>query len=95
VIRLLRLWRLGAQDLRLLWFALWHPHRPVWLWPAALVLGFYALEPCNFVMPVIGAVDDLVLLPLLLHLLVSFLPLDIRTGFAVRRSAHAVTVPRV
>ncbi|MDB6157586.1 MAG: hypothetical protein JWO04_1292 [Gammaproteobacteria bacterium] len=85
MIRLLRLWRLGARDLRLLWFALWHPHRPVWLLPAALVLGFYALEPFNFVMPVVGMVDDFIVLPLLLHVLVSFLPLDIRTGFGLKR----------
>jgi uncharacterized membrane protein YkvA (DUF1232 family) len=85
MIRFLRLWRMGARDLRLLWFALRHPHRPVWLLPAALVLGFYALEPFNFVMPVIGVVDDLIVLPLLLHVLVSFLPLDIRAGFGLRK----------
>jgi uncharacterized membrane protein YkvA (DUF1232 family) len=85
MIRLFRLWRLGARDLRLLWFALRHPHRPVWLLPAALVLGFYALEPFNFVMPVVGVVDDFIVLPLLLHVLVSFLPLDIRAGFDLKR----------
>jgi uncharacterized membrane protein YkvA (DUF1232 family) len=85
MIRLLRLWRLGARDFRLLWFALRHPHRPVWLLPAALVLGFYALEPFNFVMPFVGVVDDFIVLPLLLHVLVSFLPLDIRTGFGLKR----------
>jgi uncharacterized membrane protein YkvA (DUF1232 family) len=85
MIRLFRLWRLGARDLRLLWFALRHPHRPVWVLPAALVLGFYALEPFNFVMPVVGVVDDFIVLPLLLHVLVSFLPLDIRAGFDLKR----------
>jgi uncharacterized membrane protein YkvA (DUF1232 family) len=85
MIRLLRLWRLSAWDLRLLWFALRHPHRPVWLLPVVLVLGFYALEPLNFVMPVIGVVDDFIVLPLVLHLLVSFLPLDIRTGFGLKK----------
>jgi uncharacterized membrane protein YkvA (DUF1232 family) len=57
----------------------------VWLLPAALVLGFYALEPFNFVMPVVGMVDDFIVLPLLLHVVVSFLPLDIRTGFGLKR----------
>jgi uncharacterized membrane protein YkvA (DUF1232 family) len=57
----------------------------VWLLPAALVLGFYALEPFNFVMPVVGVVDDFIVLPLLLHVLVSFLPLDIRAGFDLKR----------
>jgi uncharacterized membrane protein YkvA (DUF1232 family) len=85
MIRLLRLWRLSASDLSLLWFALRHPHRPVWLLPAVLVLGFYALEPFNFVMPVIGMVDDFIVLPLLLHVLVTFLPLDVRTAFGLRK----------
>lgn len=85
MIRLLRLWRLSARDLSLLWFALRHPHRPVWLLPAVLVLGFYALEPFNFVMPVIGMVDDFIVLPLLLHVLVTFLPLDVRTAFGLRK----------
>jgi len=67
--------------LRLLWFALLHRHRPIWLWPAAAVLGLYALEPGNFLIPVLGFVDDLVVLPLLLHLVVTFLPVEIREGF--------------
>lgn len=83
--RLFRLWRLGARDLRLLWFALRHPHRPVWVWPAAVVLAIYALEPFNFAIPLLGVVDDLVLLPLVLHALVTFLPLDIRMQSGMRR----------
>jgi uncharacterized membrane protein YkvA (DUF1232 family) len=81
MIRLLRLWRLGRQDLRLLWFALRHRRRPVWLWPAAALLGLYALDPVNFAIPLVGVVDDFVVLPLLLHLLLKLLPADIRTGF--------------
>ncbi len=84
MIRLLRLWRLGARDMRLLWFALRHPHRPVWLLPAAIALVYFAIEPLNFVMPVIGAVDEFVILPLLLHVLVTFLPLEIRARYELR-----------
>jgi uncharacterized membrane protein YkvA (DUF1232 family) len=86
--RLFRLWRLAARDLPLLWFALRHPNRPIWLLPAVLLLGVYALEPFNFVMPVIGAVDDLVVLPLLLHVLMKFLPLEIRVGFGLKERPH-------
>ena len=81
MIRLYRLWRLGRQDLRLLWFALRHRSRPVWLWPAAAFLGLYALDPANFAIPLLGLVDDLVLLPLALHFLLKLLPSDIRAGF--------------
>ena len=88
MLRLFRLWRLGARDLRLLWFALRHPHRPVWLWPAVIVLAIYALEPLNFAIPLLGAVDDLVLLPLVLHLLVTFLPLNVRVDSGMRMARY-------
>jgi uncharacterized membrane protein YkvA (DUF1232 family) len=81
MLRLFRLWKLARQDLRLLWFALRHRSRPGWLWPAAGLLGVYALDPANFALPPLGVVDDLVLLPLALHVLLKFLPSDIRTGF--------------
>ncbi|MBA3898060.1 MAG: hypothetical protein H0X36_13210 [Sphingomonadaceae bacterium] len=79
--RLLLLWRVGRQDLRLLWFALRHPNRPAWLVPAAGVLALFAIDPVNFAVPLLGAIDDLVLLPILLHTLVSFLPADVRAAF--------------
>ncbi len=82
--RLLRLWRLVASDLRLLWFALWHRRRPVWLWPVAVVLALYALDPVNFALPFAGAIDDLILIPLLVHLVVRLLPAEIKSGFAPR-----------
>jgi uncharacterized membrane protein YkvA (DUF1232 family) len=81
MIRLIRLWRLGGSDLRLLWFALRHPHRPIWLWPAAVILAVYALEPLNFAVPLLGVVDDFVILPLIVHILLKLLPLEIRAGF--------------
>jgi uncharacterized membrane protein YkvA (DUF1232 family) len=84
MLRLLRLWRLVASDLRLLWFALRHRERPLWLWPVAVILGLYALDPVNFALPLAGLVDDLVLVPLLLHLIIKLLPAEIRLGFALR-----------
>jgi uncharacterized membrane protein YkvA (DUF1232 family) len=68
---------MGKTDLRLLWFALRHPLRPVWLIPATGLLILYALAPFNFVLPVIGVVDEMVIVPLVLHFLVKLLPRDI------------------
>jgi uncharacterized membrane protein YkvA (DUF1232 family) len=85
VLRLFRLWRLGRQDLRLLWFALRHRDRPVWLIPAVTLLGLYAFEPLNFAVPLLGVVDDFILLPLALHWLVKLLPAEIRFGFDGKR----------
>ena len=84
MFRLFRLWRLVASDLRLLWFALRHRRRPIWLWPVAVILALYALDPVNFALPLAGIVDDLVLIPLLVHLVVRLLPAEIRSGFAPR-----------
>jgi uncharacterized membrane protein YkvA (DUF1232 family) len=81
MLRLLRLWRLARHDLRLLWFALRHQRRPLWLWPVAIVLALYALDPFNFAIPLLGVLDDLILLPLILHLVATLLPAEIRAGF--------------
>jgi uncharacterized membrane protein YkvA (DUF1232 family) len=84
MFRLFRLWRLVAGDLRLLWFALRHRQRPIWLWPVAVVLGLYALDPVNFALPFVGIIDDLVVIPLLVHLVVALLPTEIKVGYALR-----------
>src|SRR5215469_13004721 len=80
MLRLLRLWRMVGRDLRLLWFALAHPRRPSWLVPALVLLGLYALDPINLALPFVGAVDDVVIIPMLLHLLLRLLPEHIRSS---------------
>lgn len=69
--RLFRLWRFSGRDLRVLWAALRQPDRPNWLLPASLLLMFFALDPFNFAFPVLGIVDDFMLLPLLLRALAT------------------------
>ena len=78
---LLLLWRLSKADLALLWFAIKHPSRPVWLLPATFLLALYALSPLNFAIPLLGIIDDMVLVPLALHALLKFLPAQISRGF--------------
>lgn len=81
--RIFALWRMVAgQDLRLLWFAIRHEARPGWLLPGLAGLALLAVEPLNFAVPVFGAVDELVLVPLLLHGMVKMLPLQVVEGFA-------------
>jgi uncharacterized membrane protein YkvA (DUF1232 family) len=81
---ILLLWRMSKADLRLLWFALKHGDRPRWLAPAATGLALYALSPFNFALPVLGVVDDMVLVPLALHFLLKLLPPHILQGFTVK-----------
>jgi uncharacterized membrane protein YkvA (DUF1232 family) len=68
------MWRMSKADLRMLWAALKHPGRPRWLLPAAVLLGLYAIAPWNIAIPALGIVDDLVLVPLLLHGLLKLIP---------------------
>jgi uncharacterized membrane protein YkvA (DUF1232 family) len=51
------------------------------VWPAVIALLLYALDPFNFIVPLLGIVDDVILLPLILHLLTGLLPQEIRTGY--------------
>ena len=78
----LLIWRMSKADLRLLWFALKHENRPGWLLPATGCLALYAVSPLNLAIPLLGVVDDVVLVPLALHYLLKLLPVPITRGFA-------------
>jgi uncharacterized membrane protein YkvA (DUF1232 family) len=84
MLRLLRLWRIGASDLRLIWYALRHPDRPWWLLPVTALLAVYAFDPANLALPVLGVIDDFLILPLLLQVVARFLPTGIRCDFSRR-----------
>jgi hypothetical protein len=70
-MRILRLWRLLRHDAYLLLLASRRADRPRWLRPAVVLLLLFALEPANFAWPVLGVLDELVVLPFLLHALVK------------------------
>lgn len=79
--RLTLLFTLVRGDARRLWFALRHPAAPGWLKWASAGLLLYLLSPIDLLpdaLPVIGLVDDLVLLPLAMHWLLSRLPAELR-----------------
>ncbi|MDB5885427.1 MAG: hypothetical protein JWR74_1598 [Polaromonas sp.] len=78
--RLTLLWTVVRGDARLLWFALRHPASPGWLkWGTALI-ALYLFSPIDLipdVLPVIGMVDDLVLVPLAIRWLLNRLPPEV------------------
>lgn len=94
MLRIFRLWHLVRRDLPLLWYALRHPQRPRWLLPAVLVMTWYALDPLNFAIPVLGLLDDFVLLPLVLHWLLRLLPPAIQVDYATGRKTRRLTSAR-
>jgi uncharacterized membrane protein YkvA (DUF1232 family) len=84
MLRLFRFWRRSGRDLRLLFHALSHPARPLWLWPFVIALGLYAVDPLNLGIPVLGAVDELIVVPLILRAMLTLLPAGIRASFERR-----------
>ena len=72
------LWKIVNEDLRVLCYALRHPERPGWLIPTIALLGLYAIDPFNFAVPFVGIVDDGVLVPMALHLMVRCLPIQLQ-----------------
>jgi uncharacterized membrane protein YkvA (DUF1232 family) len=78
--RLSLLWTLFKGDARQLWFALRHPAAPGWLKMGTAVLVLYVLSPIDLIpdaIPFLGAVDDLVLIPLAIRWLLKRLPTHI------------------
>ena len=79
--RLSLLWTLVRGDLKKLWWALRDARSPGWLKFATAGLVLYLLSPIDLLpdaLPIIGVVDDLVLLPLAIRWLLSQLPADLR-----------------
>jgi uncharacterized membrane protein YkvA (DUF1232 family) len=75
-MRLLRLWRVMHQDIRLILLALRRADRPWWLLPVVLLILFFALDPLNLALPTLGILDDLIVLPLLLRAVVKLARAD-------------------
>lgn len=77
----LREWaRRIKRDGVMLWFACRDPRTPVWLKALAFGVVAYALSPIDLVpdfIPVLGYLDDVILLPVLIWLIVRWLPDDV------------------
>jgi uncharacterized membrane protein YkvA (DUF1232 family) len=86
--RLTLLWTVVRGDARQLWFALRHPGSPAWLKLGTALIALYLFSPVDLipdVLPIIGVVDDLVLVPLAIRWLLNRLPPDIAHAAARRQ----------
>ncbi len=86
--RIAVVWTLVKVDARVLWYALQHPQSPRWLKLGAVGMVAYLLSPIDLipdVLPVLGMVDDLVLIPMAMRWLLGRLPSSIR-DYAERRA---------
>lgn len=89
--RLAVLWSLVKGDARLLWRALRHPDAPGWLKLGVIGIVLYVLSPIDLipdVIPVVGVLDDIVIVPLAIRWLLNRLPARLRADIgAGARSA--------
>ena len=79
--RLAVLWSVVRGDARLLWLALKHPLSPRWLKPAVGLMVLYVLSPVDLIpdaIPVLGMLDDVVLVPLAIRFVLKRLPQRVR-----------------
>jgi uncharacterized membrane protein YkvA (DUF1232 family) len=84
--RVTLLWAVLRGDARQLWAALRHPASPGWLKLGTALIVLYVLSPIDLipdVLPFVGALDDIVLVPLAIRFLLKRLPPEIAA--AVRR----------
>ena len=94
--RITALWTLFRGDARLLWFALRHPQAPGWLKLATGLLLLYVVSPIDLIpewVPVLGVVDDLVLIPFAVRAMVNALPAAIRDQAQRRAGAGSRRPP--
>jgi uncharacterized membrane protein YkvA (DUF1232 family) len=89
--RVVLIWSLIRSDARLLWRALRHPQSPGWLKWGALGIVVYLLSPIDLVpdfIPVIGLLDDIVLVPLAIRWLLNRLPVSLRDELRERHGGQ-------
>lgn len=86
--RLSALWTLVRGDAKVVWHALRMPGTPAWFKLGVVGLLAYLVSPVDLVpdvLPLVGVVDDLVLIPLAIGFLIRQLPPAVRE--AARRRA--------
>jgi len=79
--RLAVLWTVVRGDALALWRALKHPLSPSWLKWAVGFIVLYVVSPIDFlpdVIPFLGVVDDIVLIPLAIRAILNRLPPAVR-----------------
>lgn len=90
--RLSALWVLVRNDARRLWYALGHPQAPGWLKAGTALLLLYLVSPIDLIpdaLPIIGVIDDLVLVPMVVRWMLGRLPASVREHAERRAAARA------
>lgn len=89
--RIRQIARMLKRDGLTLWYALRHPRTPWWVRALILFVVGYALSPIDLIpdfIPVLGLVDDLILLPGLIWLALRLLPADVKAAARAQCEDH-------
>ncbi|OZI19731.1 hypothetical protein CAL26_19315 [Bordetella genomosp. 9] len=93
LLKITRLWALRTrQDAMTVWFALRHPATPWYAKALAILTAAYILSPIDLIpdfIPVLGLLDDLVLVPILIWATLRALPAPVRADSRERAQAWA------
>jgi uncharacterized membrane protein YkvA (DUF1232 family) len=79
------------KELMILWKAFRHAETPFYLKAAMLLVPLYLVSPIDIIpdfIPLLGIIDDFVVVPLLMSWIVSRLPLEVTTKRAYARGMH-------
>jgi uncharacterized membrane protein YkvA (DUF1232 family) len=71
----------AKQDAVMLWFAYRHPQTPIATKIISALAVIYALSPIDLIpdfIPVLGYLDELILLPCMVWLAMKFVPIDVK-----------------
>jgi uncharacterized membrane protein YkvA (DUF1232 family) len=85
--RVLLVWAVVRDDLRLLWFALRHPRAPRWFKIGVVAVALYLVSPIDLIsdaIPVAGLLDDIIIVPFAIRWLLGRLPADLRAEAEMR-----------
>ena len=84
----IKLWARGIKrDVVALYFAARDPRTPKFAKVIAILVVGYALSPIDLIpdfIPLLGVIDDIVLVPLGIMLVVKFIPVDLMAEFRTR-----------
>ncbi len=96
--RVSALWLVLRVDAKRLWYALQHPEAPSWLkWGTALTV-LYLVSPIDLIpdaIPVIGVLDDLIIVPAAIRCMLRRLPPHIREHAHARAAGFSGAVQEV
>ncbi|KNZ31245.1 MAG: membrane protein [Methylibium sp. NZG] len=96
--RVSMIWLVVKGDAKRLWYALGHPQSPGWLKAGTALVLLYLVSPIDLipdVVPILGVVDDLVIVPMAIRWLLNRLPANIREHAEARASGKPVAAKPV